>query len=524
VDEGVTGHRAPLRVGLVLDRRGIPRYTLEILRQIRTTPSASLALVIRDGRAERAGGWLFRAYARLDQRTAQIAGDPIEILDLGEELAGVREIPLAQLTTGEVDLLLDGRQQARPDRQAAAAQFGWWWLRHGSGNPAGFREIVTSDPLTRVELQVARADGDLVLGHAVTATMTGLSWARNRVAPYHSAVTLVVQKLRQVHEGGWTAAGATPVAATATAEVPNPSRGPGSFSTALWLMRTVTTKIARRLVRKKTVQVWQMAIRQANRGLLERGPGDAVDGFRWLRAPAGRQYADPFLLRHENRTWCFIEDIPAATGRGRISAAEVAGEDLRPAVPVLERPYHLSYPCVFTAENALFMIPESSANGAVELYRCVTFPGEWALERILLRRTAVDSSICFRDGRYWLFATHVDKPSQAMELWLYSSESLAGEWRPHRQNPISLDVRNARGAGAIFVHDGRLFRPSQDCSIRYGRAFSLNEIVTLTPDRYEERPVVTVEPMPGFVATHSYARSGSIELIDGCSRVPAARR
>ena len=61
-----------------------------------------------------------------------------------------------------------------------------------------------------------------------------------------------------------------------------------------------------------------------------------------------------------------------------------------------------------------------------------------------------------------------------------------GEWVPHALNPVRLDVRAARPAGALFRDNGRLYRPGQDCSGRYGRAISINEVRRLTPDEYEE--------------------------------------
>jgi hypothetical protein len=36
---------------------------------------------------------------------------------------------------------------------------------------------------------------------------------------------------------------------------------------------------------------------------------------------------------------------------------------------------------------------------------------------------------------------------------------------------------------------GRLLRPAQDCVRRYGHGISLNEVVALSPSRYEERRI-----------------------------------
>jgi hypothetical protein len=47
---------------------------------------------------------------------------------------------------------------------------------------------------------------------------------------------------------------------------------------------------------------------------------------------------------------------------------------------VLERSYHLSYPFIFRWGSDIFMIPETSDNRTVEVYRAVEFPGKWELE------------------------------------------------------------------------------------------------------------------------------------------------
>ena len=54
---------------------------------------------------------------------------------------------------------------------------------------------------------------------------------------------------------------------------------------------------------------------------------------------------------------------------------------------------------------------------------------------------------------------------------------LTNKWTPHPENPIVTDIRTARPGGKIFIQDGKIYRPSQDCSIRYGRALNMNQII-----------------------------------------------
>jgi hypothetical protein len=172
----------------------------------------------------------------------------------------------------------------------------------------------------------------------------------------------------------------------------------------------------------------------------------------------------------------------------------------------------------------MYMVPESVANGTVDLYRCTRFPDHWEVVKELLRDRAVDTTVWVDDGLCWFFVTLQEPRGFGTQLWLFYASDVAGNWSSHPANPISTDVRNSRGAGAIFRRNGKLFRPSQDCSRHYGFSLTLNEIVVLDRERYEERSCVTVTPTwaPRLVGTHTYSHAGQVEIIDGCARRPAS--
>jgi len=112
-----------------------------------------------------------------------------------------------------------------------------------------------------------------------------------------------------------------------------------------------------------------------------------------------------------------------------------------------------------------------------------------------------------------------------METYLFSADRLDGEWRYHPANPVSTDVRRARGAGKIFTQEGRLVRPAQDCSVRYGYAIALNQIRLLNESEYEEFPGEWILPSwyPGLRATHTISSGAGIEIRDGSRFRRAAR-
>jgi hypothetical protein len=290
-----------------------------------------------------------------------------------------------------------------------------------------------------------------------------------------------------------------------------------------WLVPLLAAKALRRLTRRPMVRHWRIAMRVGGTPVPNSTSPPDMSGLDWIESPRGHFYADPFVVEADGKRWVYFEDFDYATQLGSIACAELRDGELGEPLPVLDRPYHLSYPCVFRDNGTWYMVPESAAAGMVQLYRCTRFPNRWEFERELLRGFAVDTTVWIEDGVYWFFVTYWDPRGNAIQLWLYWAASLEGAWTPHAANPISTDVRSARGGGAIFRHEGKLFRPSQDCSGEYGRSMTLNEIVVMNREHYREEPRVTLDPMwmKGLVGTHTYSRAGTVEVIDGKTHVPA---
>jgi hypothetical protein len=391
-------------------------------------------------------------------------------------------------------------------------------MRHYRGGPAHFWEMYEGNPISGVILQVLteQLDAGKVLYKGLFATQSSSSLALNRVGPFWGASTFIIQKLRELHQYGWEH-----VEQTTLSPAPYLGRKKIYSNPSNWeMLRWLGPLPIRKLKRRPRVQHWRLAIRAGGQSVLSSlGSNSAPDmrGFRWLDSPKGRYYADPFLIEVAGKPWLFFEDFDYATGRGRISCAEIRDSVMANLVPALERPFHLSYPCVFRDGNTLFMIPETRSNGTVELFRCARFPDVWEMEKVLFSAQAVDTTLWVDDGLYWFFVPMREPRGKGTQLWLFYAESLTGKWTPHPANPISTDVRSSRRAGAIFRHNGKVFRPSQDCSRRYGYSFTLNEIVVLNRCQYQEKPGVTVAPSwtKGLLGTHTYSHATQVEIIDG---------
>jgi len=559
--------RPKLRVGLLLDSFELPRCFAEVLQDIERSNFASISLIVLNSGGDaplakarpastlrtlsrvlrdpaRRDRMLFGLYQKWDARFIDPAHDPLAPVDCSARLEGIEtlrvtpiakrfvhrfpEDALAAIRAAKLDVLIRFGFNILRGGILDAARYGIWSYHHGDndqyrGGPPYFWEIYERNPVSAVVLQrlTEQLDAGLILSKGYFATSQSSSMSLNRRAPYWGATTFVIQKLRELHERGWETV-------EAAAVPPSPYRGrkaiyraPTNREMLRWIGPVLTASARRRLLRGRRVQHWRLAFRAGPQSAIDDGAA-GLDGFRWIESPPGRFFADPFLLERDGQRWVFFEDFDYASGRGHVSCAPIDRHDgLGAPIRVLDRPYHLSYPCVFSHDGELFMVPETWYNGAVELYRCRRFPDDWRLEKTLFQGRAVDTSVWIDKGRCWFFVTLLEPHGYGSQLWVFHSESLTGAWTPHPASPLSTDVRTSRGAGAILQHNGRLLRPSQDCSAAYGQSFTLNEIQVLDPARYEERPAVRIGPVRGLVGTHTYGRLGEIEVVDGCTEMPA---
>jgi len=247
------------------------------------------------------------------------------------------------------------------------------------------------------------------------------------------------------------------------------------------------------------------------------------EAFTPLTPGKDRYWGDPFVMQRNGHYFVFVEEKLYATGRGRIACLELDGNGQLVSQQVaLERDHHLSYPFVFEHGGDIFMVPESAAKRTVELYRCVRFPDAWEFVRVLLRDTyAVDATLLEHAGRAWMFVNVKEEGGSSLNaLHLYWAESpLADAWHTHPLNPVVRDIASARPAGRIFTQGGKLIRPSQDSTRRYGYALKFNCIKRLDEKGYSEQTIAGFEPSGGRIrATHTFNQAGDLTVIDAVIR------
>ncbi|KAL6893660.1 hypothetical protein ACP4OV_007758 [Aristida adscensionis] len=215
--------------------------------------------------------------------------------------------------------------------------------------------------------------------------------------------------------------------------------------------------------------------------------------------------SNPFLFIQGDAVYMFFETKNPVTSQGDIAAAvsKDAGATWQQLGVVLDEEWHLSYPYVFSYENKIYMLPESSKNGNLRLYQAVDFPFKWKLEKVLMEKPLVDSVIINFQGSYWLLGSDLSSYSakQNGELSIWYSSSPLGPWNPHKQNPIhgkdnKFTVRNG---GRPFIYDGNLYRLGKDHGRGSGHSTKVFKVEVLTANDYREFevPFLVNKPLKG---------------------------
>lgn len=285
-----------------------------------------------------------------------------------------------------------------------------------------------------------------------------------------------------------------------------------------YLARVITPKIIDKAITKlcgKRTERWSVAYAEHS------NHSKSLWRYKEVRNPDGCFLADPFVFGFNGEHYIFVEDFSYAEKRGRISVIRLCETGYEFQGVVLEEQFHLSFPYVFENEGNIYMVPESSENNDIRLYKCVKFPNIWKLEQIIMDDvSAADSIIISHDKSYYLLTNICSSGIQDhhSELHVFYSDRLtSNSWKPISSgNPIIFDSQKARNGG-FFRHDGVLYRVNQiHGKAHYGKAFAINEILNISTEEYSERSVSVVTPdyLKAITGTHHFSANERYASFD----------
>lgn len=491
-----------MRLAVVIDREHVRHWHMRFVDDLRADGHEVIVAAANGVRRRQSDGFdrmferrLYRiphdhptALIRPMHRTPVIDIDQCPVVDLTVDLAG---------SSAMIPVIAPVFEGSRDEECAAAAIIG--------GRSPGIGVVYRATP-PAVERLVA-------VGSPAITDRDVLVRALDQYS--HGAVRMLRQTIKRIALGQ-----ALPTLTQEDDGIHGPCRRPASFAA-----KSLSGKLVARLRRMAHGREhWRIGIRRV--------AGDAVrDTLVWPEAPYRflpdddrRYYADPFIFVHAGTAYVFCEEYPYATGKGIISHFTLApdGSPSSPR-PVLERPYHLSYPYVFAHGGEIWMMPETTGNRTVELFRAVRFPEKWEkVGDLIAGVSAADATLVEHDGRHWLFAAIADDGGSDRDaLGLFYADDVMGPWTPHPLNPVLLDVRSARPGGHMYRRNGRLLRPAQDCRDGYGAGLTICEILRLDIEGYEQHVVSRLGPQRRWHAhgAHTLNEAGGFEAIDCLGRL-----
>ena len=542
-------HTQKLKLGLLLDSFNVPAWVYYVIQRVTKENSGEFNLVILNedtsgSNKTKIDTSVYSIFNQIDEKLFTKEPDPFELKNTAELLINVPAIKIHPVQDGRISSLSDLDLEIIREYQLDilikfgfedlelealdASKYGTWFYYHGDdrimrGGTPGFWEVAenwseTGTALVSVGGSFA-LDRVLFRSHFMTYP---LSPARHRSYYFWATVSFLPRQLSLLQRFGKEKYcreierfNAAPLRRIKRYEAP--SNLPATIS----IVKIIGRLIKEFLQRILYVDQWF---------LLFSLKGDGFDGFskfNKIMPQKDKFWADPHTVQVDDRYYVFIEEFLHAKNKGHISVIELDKTgNWKPPVKVLEKDYHLSYPFIFEWNDKFYMVPESGANKTIDLYECAEFPYTWIFKQCLMDNvSAVDTTLIYYSGKWWLFTAMAEHAAAMphVELFLFYTDDLfGGQWIAHPQNPIVSDVKSARPAGSLFKEDGKLFRPSQDCSKAYGYGFDLNEIEILSETEYRERKTVSIRPDwdKKIRATHTFATCGNLTVIDAFTQTP----
>jgi hypothetical protein len=516
--------KGELQIGLIIDDYLLPAWAVRTLEKISALSYVRISQVIKATpfSADPAPS-LYSLYERknIELKDVPDAFEQMDVMPLLNNILTVTtEVAEKQGIENHIDVLINFSEHKASELYDDIAKYGVWRPffseTHNTKAP-GVWEVLERRPLTVSGVEVTDANGNKRIVYQSLALTNPYSIFENRNSYYWKSVSFIPRMLERLHKDEHSFMQINLVPYKSVKPKKKYLQTPSNLSVLNAFINPlpgrISTKVRNFSLKRDWILMYDMDSHE--------GKPFALENFKRLIPPSGYFWADPIAVMHEGRHFIFLEEYVYKDEKGRISVIEIDKQgEASAAVTILETPYHLSYPFVFSKDGKFYMIPESGANKTVDLYECEEFPYKWTFKKSLLTGIrAVDNTVIIHDNKWWLFANVKEQEGSSSldELFLfYSDDIINSQLKSHPKNPIVSDVRSARPAGPLFSKDGNLYRPSQICAPYYGWGVSINKVIQLTEQAYVEQKVAAITPdlQQKVAGIHTLSYAGNICVVD----------
>lgn len=192
-----------------------------------------------------------------------------------------------------------------------------------------------------------------------------------------------------------------------------------------------------------------------------------------------RWFADPYLLEvTDKQIVVLVEEFCYKIRKGRIAKLVVSRPDyvLRDMKIILELPTHLSFPVIYENNGQVYVMPENSKSGAINIYHYNA--NDEQLEKVheVGYLPLTDATIVkLNSGEEYVFSTKIPRPN-GDELHVYPFDGNCMKMDANCVETVSFPSNIARNAGNAFYVGNQLYRPAQDCNKCYGNGLNIQQI------------------------------------------------
>ena len=280
-----------------------------------------------------------------------------------------------------------------------------------------------------------------------------------------------------------------------------------------------------RLVNRYIRPRWQIGILKTP---LEQVVSGAELEYKWMANPFhDRWFADPFILSADkNEVTLLVEDYRYKDNKGRISRIIVDIDRMAiVACKTLLDNHHYSFPAILRKEGKIYVYPEQSREGKLELFEydeekeLCSFAGTLSEEPLvdaIIYNNVLFATILSEPNGKTLISSNVPRtfkcPSDVQNAASQRSNIFDGSKQLHcvqdyKELNLELETLNqpktyvfgeciARNAGDFFEVDGKIYRPAQECNRWYGNSLSIQQ--------FENGEFSEIRRIPGVHTLNSY--------------------
>ena len=239
--------------------------------------------------------------------------------------------------------------------------------------------------------------------------------------------------------------------------------------------------------------------------------------IRWLKHNyRDRFFADPFLFKEDaDYYYILVEELLFWEERGKITLLKVRKVDfsLVDRKIVIDEPFHMSFP--FCEPGGDTITPEMSSSGEARVYTIDRETFQIKSQQKVFDEGTIDAVFYTNNlGEKLCLTGKTHLPS--FELFMLK-QNADGNYE-QIGDMIEYDHGSVRGAGRFFTWRGDLYRPVQDCDVRYGQQTKILKIKKFDSTGYEYETVAELNSFenPPFDETfHTFNVYDNCIIVDG---------